>query len=93
MARIDLCLVAYLGDNERSRHAVEEIRRLPRWRSVPLVVLIDADNPAPARILYQFGANSVLRFPLRFDGLRDLIRIMDTYWFDVVTLPPPQSLP
>lgn len=89
MARIDLCLIAYLGDNEHCRRAVEEIRRLPRWFSVPLVVLIEGENPALTRILYQFGANSVLRFPLRFDGLRDLIRTMDTYWFDVVTLPPP----
>lgn len=93
MARIDLCLIAYLGDPERCRQTVEEIRLLSRWKSVPLVVLIDGENPALARILYQFGANSVLRFPLRFDGLRELIRTMDTYWFDVVTLPPPPTQP
>lgn len=93
MARIDLCLIAYLNDSERTRKTVEEIRLLPRWRSVPLVVLIEGENPALARILYQFGANSVLRFPLRFDGLRELIRTMDTYWFDVVTLPPPSLHP
>ncbi|MFG1495478.1 hypothetical protein ABMA57_02515 [Saccharospirillum sp. HFRX-1] len=93
MARIDLCLIAYLNDAERSRKAVEEIRLLPRWRSVPLVALIEGENPALARILYQFGANSVLRFPLRFEGLRELIRTMDTYWFDVVTLPPPSTHP
>ncbi|PTY37834.1 hypothetical protein BGP77_15280 [Saccharospirillum sp. MSK14-1] len=91
MARIDLCLIAYLGDSERARSAVEEIRLLPRWRSIPLVVLIDGDNPALTRMLYQFGANSVLRYPLRFDSLRELICTMDTYWFDVVTLPPPSQ--
>lgn len=89
MARIDLCLIAYLGDAERCRLAVEELRLLPRWRSVPLVVLVEGDNPTLARLLYQRGANSVLHYPLRFDGLRDLVRIMDAYWFEVVTLPPP----
>jgi len=91
MARIDLCLIAYLGESERARNTVEEIRLLPRWHSVPLVVLIDGDNSALTRILYQFGANSVLRYPLRFEGLRELICTMDSYWFDVVTLPPPYN--
>ncbi|WP_108124191.1 hypothetical protein [Saccharospirillum mangrovi] len=92
MARIDLCLIAYLGDSERCRRTVEELRLLPRWRSVPLVILMEGDNPTQRRLLYQFGANSVLRFPLRFDGLRELIRTMDNYWFDVVTLPPASHL-
>lgn len=88
MARIDLCLIAYLGDGERGRRTVEELRLLKRWKTVPLVVLVDGENPALTRILYQFGANSVLRFPLRFDSLRELICTMDNYWFEVVTLPP-----
>lgn len=91
MARIDLCLIAYLGDSERCRRTLEELRLLPRWRSVPLVVLMENVNATQSRLLYQYGANSVLRFPLRFDDLRELICTMDSYWFDVVTLPPPSN--
>lgn len=86
-AHVDLLLLAYVEDEERTRETLADLRRLPRWKLVPTVVFLQRDDPVFTRTLYHLGANSVLRYPLRFATLQQLISTMDAYWFDAVTLP------
>lgn len=85
--RIDLLLIAYVDDETKTREVLEDLRHLRRWKLVPSVVFLTQEDPVFTRMLYYLGANSVLKYPLRFDALRQLISTMDAYWFDAVTLP------
>ncbi|GGX72322.1 hypothetical protein [Saccharospirillum salsuginis] len=90
-AHVDLFMVAHTDNEERTRETLFDLKRLKRWKLVPTVVLLKQCNPAFVRTLYHFGANTVIRYPLHFDALQQLINTMDAYWFDTVTLPYPDD--
>lgn len=86
-AQVDLVLIAYVNDQEKTHETLSDLRLLPRWKLVPSVIFLAREDPAFTRILYQLGANTVLKFPLRLSALQQLISTMDAYWFNTVTLP------
>ena len=83
----DLLLLAYPHDVERTNLLLKDIRNTPRWRLVPVVVFLDNRQMEAAKLSYHYGANSVLPFPLGFEAIRNIVNIMDHYWFNVVSLP------
>ncbi|WP_394171226.1 hypothetical protein [Saccharospirillum alexandrii] len=85
--QVDLILIAYVDDQEKTHEALADLRLLPRWKLVPSIIFLSREDPAFTRMLYHLGANTVLKFPLRFDALQQLISTMDAYWFNTVTLP------
>lgn len=86
-AHVDLFLIAYVDDEEKTRETLTDLRHLGRWKRIPSVIFLAREDPAFVRTLYHLGANSVLKFPLRFEALQQLISTMDAYWFNAVTLP------
>ncbi len=84
---VDLMLLAYPGDAERTYSEIQEIRHISRWRLVPMVVFLEHHQMPAAKLCYKFGANSVLSYPLGFDAIRQIVSIMDKYWFNIVELP------
>ena len=86
-AHVDLFLVAHVDNEERTRETLADLKIIRRWTLVPTVILLKQGNPTFARTLYHLGASTVIRYPLRFDALQQLINTMDAYWFDTVTLP------
>ncbi|MCH8532863.1 MAG: hypothetical protein LAT65_18585 [Saccharospirillum sp.] len=86
-AHVDLFLIAYVDDTLKAQQTLLELSKLVRWKKVPSVLFLNQDDPTFVRMLYHLGANSVLKFPPRFDSLQQLISTMDAYWFDAVTLP------
>ena len=86
-SQVDLILIAYVDDQEKTHETLAELRLLPRLKLVPSVIFLAREDPAFSRMLYHLGANTVLKFPLRFDALQQLISTMDAYWFNTVTLP------
>ena len=85
--QVDLNLIAYVDDQEKTHETLADLRLLPRWKLVPSVIFLAREDPAFTSMLYHLGANTVLKFPLRFDALQQLISTMDAYWFNTVTLP------
>lgn len=86
-AHVDLFLIAYVDDEPTTLQTLLELNQLVRWKRVPSVIFLSQSDPTFTRLLYHLGANSVLKFPLGFDALQQLISTMDAYWFDTVTLP------
>ncbi|MEP4544571.1 MAG: hypothetical protein ABJ000_00225 [Saccharospirillum sp.] len=85
--QVDLILIAYVDDEEKTHETLSDLRLLPRWKLVPSVIFLSREDPSFTRMLYHLGANTVLKYPLRFDALQQLISTMDAYWFNTVTLP------
>ncbi len=67
--------------------ALIEIRADPRLRHLPVVILTTSKSERDVMSSYQGGANSFITKPVSFQGLVDVVRALDRYWFQIVTLP------
>jgi CheY-like chemotaxis protein len=68
--------------------ALEEIKRDPELRQIPVVVLTTSRAEEDIYRSYDLGVNSFVSKPVSFQGLVDIMRTMGKYWFEIVELPP-----
>src|SRR6185295_354976 len=67
----------------RSGHEVLKwLREQEVLRRLPVIVLTSSMEPGDINKSYELGANSCLVKPITFDGLADLMRIVDAYWLN-----------
>jgi CheY-like chemotaxis protein len=66
----------------RSGHEVLEwLRAQPSIGRIPVVVLTSSRQSADIDRAYDLGANSYLVKPVQFDGLLEMVKNMNLYWF------------
>ena len=75
------------------REVLREVKRDPRFKRIPIVVFTTSGEREDVNLSYELGANSFLVKPVSFDGLREVIRVFGTYWFDLAELPKPEDAP
>ena len=73
------------------REALKEIKADPELRRIPIVVLTTSKAEEDILRTYDLGVNSYITKPVTFKSLVDLIKILGSYWFEVVELPPDES--
>ncbi len=73
------------------REALEQIKKDPKLRKVPVVVLTTSDAEQDIVRSYDLGVNAFVTKPVTFEGLADVVRIMSDFWFEIVRLPQPAS--
>jgi CheY-like chemotaxis protein len=69
------------------REALREIKADPALRDIPVVVLTTSRAEADILRTYELGASSFITKPVTFDGLVEVMRALDKYWFEIVDLP------
>lgn len=69
------------------REALEEIKKDPRLRRIPVVVLTTSRAEFDVVETYDLGVNSFIQKPVTFAGLVEIMRNLGRYWFDIVELP------
>ena len=69
------------------REALQKIKQDPHLRRIPVVVLTTSKAEEDVLRSYSLGANSFIVKPVSFDGLVDVMRRVDEYWFEMVRLP------
>lgn len=67
--------------------ALAEIKRDPKLRSIPVVILTTSGADEDIARSYELGVNSFIRKPVTFEGLVDAMRAVGRYWFEMVELP------
>lgn len=67
--------------------ALAEIRSDPGLRDIPVVVLTTSRADEDVLRSYTLGANSFIVKPVSFEGLVDVMRGIESYWFEMVRLP------
>ena len=72
---------------KNGKEALAEIRSDPTLRDIPVVVLTTSKAEEDVLRSYSLGANSFIVKPVSFEGLVDVMRGIDTYWFEIVRLP------
>jgi CheY-like chemotaxis protein len=70
------------------REALKELRADPRFRTIPIVVLTTSKAEEDIFKTYNLGANSFITKPVSFSSLVNVMVALNTYWFEIVELPP-----
>jgi CheY-like chemotaxis protein len=67
--------------------ALKEIKAGPNLCDIPIVILTTSKSEDDILRAYEAGANSFLIKPVSFEALLRLVKILTTYWFEIVELP------
>ncbi len=86
--RPDLVLLDLNMPRMDGREALAELRADPRFQSLPVIILTTSQQEADILRTYDLGANSFISKPVDLAGLVEVIKALDNYWFEIVTLPP-----
>jgi CheY-like chemotaxis protein len=69
------------------RETLAKLKEATRYRHIPVVILTTSKAEEDVLRSYETGASSYITKPVTFDGMLDMIRSMEKYWIEVVTLP------
>ena len=67
--------------------ALKEIKEDPDLRQIPVVILTTSRQEQDVSRSYRLGVNSFITKPSSFGGLVETMRVLERYWFEIVTLP------
>lgn len=70
------------------RAALEELKRDPELRQIPVVILTTSKADEDVYKTYDLGVNSYIVKPVTFAALVDILQTLEKYWFQIVELPP-----
>lgn len=71
------------------REALEQIKRDPELRRIPVVVLTTSKAEEDIYRTYDLGVNSFIIKPVTFESLVNIMRVLERYWFEIVEIPRP----
>lgn len=86
--RPDLILLDLNMPRKDGREVLSEIKSNPRLMTIPVVVLTTSNDEEDILRSYGLHANSYLVKPMGFEQFTAMIRSLEGFWFDMVTLPP-----
>ena len=69
------------------RTALEEIRKDPILKRIPVVFLTTSQAEEDILRTYDLGVNSFITKPVTFDGLVQVVQVLNRYWIEIVALP------
>ena len=62
---------------------LREIKREPRTRTIPVVMLTSSNIGRDVQLGYDLGANSYIQKPVDFAEFRETVRLVSAYWLTV----------
>jgi CheY-like chemotaxis protein len=69
------------------REALKEIKSNPRLRHIPIIILTTSKAEGDVFRTYDLGANSVVRKPVTYTGLVEIMKALIRFWFETAELP------
>jgi CheY-like chemotaxis protein len=70
---------------------LREIKKDPRTRAIPVVILTTSRDESDVVNGYHLGANGYVQKPVDFDNFRHLVKQLGLYWLVVNEPPPPAA--
>ena len=68
------------------RQVLEEIKRNPRFKQIPVIVFTTTKNEMEIRRCYELGANTYIVKPISFEALLHVVDNIKSYWLNTATL-------
>ncbi len=69
------------------KQVLQEIKALPDYHHIPVVIFTTSKSPDDVRQLYKMGASSFINKPSSFEKLSEVVRNIGTYWVETTVLP------
>ena len=69
------------------REALKEIKADPNLRRIPIVVLTTSKAEEDILRTYDLGVSSFISKPVVFESMVQIMKMLGTYWFEIVELP------
>ncbi len=69
------------------REALRAIKADPSLRRIPIVVMTTSKAEEDIYRTYDLGVNSFITKPVTFEGLVAVMRVLGSYWIEIVELP------
>ncbi|MDY7021130.1 MAG: response regulator [Cyanobacteriota bacterium] len=69
------------------REALKEIKANPDLRQIPIVVLTTSKAEEDILRTYDLGVSSFIGKPVVFESMVKIMKMLGTYWFEIVELP------
>lgn len=66
---------------------LEKIKSNPVLRSIPVVVLSTSDSEEHIYKSYNLNANCYITKPVDFNQFLDVVRVIESFWFEIAKLP------
>jgi CheY-like chemotaxis protein len=91
--RPDLFLLDLNMPRMGGREVLAHLKQDPSLCRIPVVVLTTSNQEIDIVKSYSLGCNSYIRKPVDLEQFAAVIRSLENYWFEVVTLPPVDAEP
>ena len=69
------------------REVLKEIKQDKNLKRIPVVVLTSSKAESDIARSYELHANAYIPKPVGLEGLTEIVRALDDFWFTIVTLP------
>jgi two-component system, chemotaxis family, response regulator Rcp1 len=85
--RPDLILLDLNLPKKDGREVLEEIKKSPTLKSIPVVILTTSASETDILRSYRLHANCYITKPVGLDGFLKVVSSIDNFWLSVVKLP------
>ncbi len=82
--RPDLILLDLNMPLKDGRESLAEIKADPKLRSIPVIVLTNSDDEMDVQQTYDLGGAGFITKPVTYQGMVDVIKSLENYWFQIV---------
>ena len=86
--RPDLVLLDLNLPKKNGLEVLEEIKRDPELRQIPVIMLTTSSSMRDIAACYERGVNCYVVKPLDLDDFTRLVQAINGFWFEVAVLPP-----
>ena len=90
--RPDLILLDLNLPKKDGRAVLREIKNDPELKMIPVVVLTSSEAERDIVRSYSLGANCYVTKPVDLISFSEVVKSIESFWFQVVKLPPTDSL-
>ena len=87
-SRPDLILLDLTLPKKSGREVLEEIKRDPDLKRIPVVVLTTSGNEKDILMAYELHVNAYITKPVDLDQFIKIVEAVEDFWLTVVKLPP-----
>ncbi len=86
--RPDVILLDLNMPKKDGREVLEEIKKDPGLRTIPVVILTTSEDEHDILRSYELQASSFITKPVEFEKFLDVAKGISQFYFNIVTLPP-----
>jgi CheY-like chemotaxis protein len=69
------------------KEVLAELKQHPIYKKIPVIIYTTTRNELEIKKCYELGANTYIVKPISFEGLREVVNAIRSYWMDTATIP------